>query len=227
MPSTRLRRIYDPADPESWAARARRKRFALFESIVDGLPEPVRILDVGGTESFWRTMSFTDRADVSITLLNRRPAQTELDGFVCVQGEAQDMGDFADDSFDLVFSNSVIEHVGGPEDQKAMADEVRRVGKRFFVQTPNRYFPIEPHFVFPFFQFLPVRARAWLVSRFDLGWVKRQDPAAARDVVESVRLLGRRRFRSLFPDSELFEEKFLGLTKSFVVYTPPDDRGPV
>lgn len=80
---------------------------------------------------------------------------------------------FRNEEFDVVFSNSVIEHLGEYPQQRRMADEVRRAGKRYFLQTPNRYFPLEPHFFFPFFQFLPVSVRVWLLSRFHLGWHKR------------------------------------------------------
>ncbi|HWS70973.1 MAG TPA: class I SAM-dependent methyltransferase, partial [Thermoanaerobaculia bacterium] len=67
-------------------------------------------------------------------------------------------------------SNSVLEHVA---DMPAMAREIRRVGRRWYVQTPNRWFPVEPHFLVPFFQFLPIATRAWLLTRFDLGWLTR------------------------------------------------------
>jgi hypothetical protein len=100
-----------------------------------------------------------------------------------------------------------------------MAREVKRVGMRYFVQTPNKYFPIEPHFLFPCFQFLPVPVRTWLLQHFHLGWRGRvADPQAARASVNSVRLLTRAELTDLFPEASLFEEKLLGLTKSFVVY---------
>jgi 2-polyprenyl-3-methyl-5-hydroxy-6-metoxy-1,4-benzoquinol methylase len=73
------------------------------------------------------------------------------------------MPQFQNDEFDIVFSNSVIEHVGSYEEQNLMASEVRRVGKRYFIQTPNLFFPIEPHFLFPFFQFLPLDYRVTLI----------------------------------------------------------------
>jgi hypothetical protein len=92
-----------------------------------------------------------------------------------------------------------------------------RVGRRFFVQTPNKRFPLEPHFLVPGFQYLPVTVRAWLVSHFDVGWYKRiPDHAAARAEVESIQLLTRGRFSALFPAAQIHEEKFAGLTKSFV-----------
>ena len=118
---------------------------------------------------------------------------------------------------DLVFSNSVIEHLGDYENQRRMAEEVRRVGRRYFVQTPNKRFPIEPHFLVPWFQYLPVGARTWLINRFDVGWYRRvPDRSVARAEVESIQLLTRKRFSALFPEATIYSEKFAGLTKSFV-----------
>ena len=70
-------------------------------------------------------------------------------------GDAVDMPGISDGAFDVVFSNSVIEHVETYENQRRMAAEIRRVGRRYFVQTPNRHFPLEPHFLVPGFQLLP------------------------------------------------------------------------
>ena len=74
------------------------------------------------------------------------------------------------DEFDIVFSNSVIEHLGDIEGQRRMAKEIRRVGKYYYLQTPNRNFPVEPHFQFPFFQFLPKWLRTAIVRRWSIGW---------------------------------------------------------
>jgi hypothetical protein len=132
-------------------------------------------------------------------------------------GDARAMPQFAAKSFDVVFSNSVIEHVGDYANQRRMADEIRRVGQRYFVQTPNKRFPIEPHFLVPWFQYLPTGTRSWLLSRFDVGWYRRMpDRAAARAEIESIQLLTRKRFSDLFPGATIRDEKFVGLTKSFV-----------
>ena len=115
---------------------------------------------------------------------------------------------FDDGEFDVGFSNSVIEHV--PKDrQPAFASELGRVAKRFYVQTPNRYFPIEPHYQLPFFQFLPERIRKALNRRFTLGW-------QARGEWEEITLLSARDLQRLFPDAEIHREKVLGLTKSLI-----------
>jgi hypothetical protein len=114
------------------------------------------------------------------------------------------------------FSNYVIELVGDYENQRRMANEIRRVGKRYFVQTPNKRFPLEPHFLFPFFQYLPLGTRAWLVNRFDVGWYRKiPDRDRARAEVESIQLLTRKRFAALFPGATIHDEKLFGLTKSF------------
>jgi SAM-dependent methyltransferase len=116
---------------------------------------------------------------------------------------------FADGEFPLAFSSSVIEHI--PKDlQQAFADEIRRVSKRYYVQTPNRYFPIEPHYQFPFFQFFPERLQRALNNRFTLGWRDKGD-------WEEANLLSARDLRRLFPDGEIHREKLFGLTKSLMV----------
>ena len=129
------------------------------------------------------------------------------------------MRQFADQEFDVVFSNSVIEHVGDPDAQRQVAGEIKRVGKRYFVQTPNRNFPLEPHFFFPGFQFLPLMTRIWLLQHFNLGWYNKiPDYTAARQEVETIRLLSRREVTQLFPEGTLYNEQFAGLTVSFVIY---------
>jgi hypothetical protein len=197
----------------------RRRRFALLESLLAPLPRPLRILDVGGTPAFWRGVGFADARDVEIVLLNRERVAVSGPPFASVVGDGRRMPEFGDGAFDVVFSNSVIEHAGDPEDQRRMAREIRRVGRRYFVQTPNRHFPVEPHFVFPLFQFLPVSLRVHLLRRFSLGWVPRMpDAAEARAFVRSIRLLTRDELAALFPDATLHRERIGGLTKSFVAY---------
>jgi len=89
---------------------------------------------------------------VFITLVNLEPENASLPNTTSIAGDARKI-EAEDSRVDVVFSNSVIEHVGANQDQMQMAQEVRRVGKRYFIQTPNKYFPLEPHFLFPLFQF--------------------------------------------------------------------------
>lgn len=210
--------LADNTQERSLATRLRRKRFEVLLRIVDGLPGTVRILDVGGRVDYWNKMIARDSdKPLQVTLLNLEASPVDRPGFTSVAGDARSMPQYADGEFDIVFSNSTIEHVGSIEDQQRMASEVRRIGKAYYVQTPNRYFPVEPHFLFPFFQFLPLSLRVWMVQHFALGWYNVfSDREAAWREVSSIQLLGRRKFERLFPDATIHEERVFGLVKSFV-----------
>jgi hypothetical protein len=198
----------------------RRRRFAFFLSLLANVKRPINILDVGGTQAFWEMMGQDALGQAHITLLNLTTQPVSGSRFTSVAGDARDLSRYGDSSFDVVFSNSVIEHLGPAfSDQQKMAHEIRRVAKRYFVQTPNRYFPIEPHFLTPGFQFLPVTARAWLLSHFNLGWYDRiPDRREAKREVESVALLSESQVRTLFPAAKIYRERIAGITKSFVAY---------
>lgn len=204
---------------QQYANRLRSKRFTLLHELLETLPQPVNILDVGGAEDFWENVNFTDPNQVNVTLLNISETPVKYSNFKSIVGDATNLECFADNQFDLVFSNSVIEHVGDYQQQKKMAEEIRRVSKRFFVQTPNYYFPIEPHFLFPCFQFLPLAIKVWLIQNFELGWYKRvPDKKEAIEVANSVHLLKEKDLRNLFGNARLYKEKFFGFTKSLIAY---------
>jgi 2-polyprenyl-3-methyl-5-hydroxy-6-metoxy-1,4-benzoquinol methylase len=215
-----IKKIADNRDKTSLAAKMRRKRFQHFLQLLDSIPGPVTILDIGGTQQFWEVMDFTNNDHVHVTLLNVHQVETKYHNFTSIVGDATNLVGIPDKSFDVVFSNSVIEHVGDYQQQQCMAHEVERVGLRYFVQTPNYYFPIEPHFLFPGFQWLPLSLRAYLLNHFNLGWIKKiPDLQEAKKFVAQIQLLKKKEFLSLFPEANLYEEKIAGLTKSFIVYS--------
>jgi len=212
-------------DPGSLASRIRKRRIGPLVDLVKAARhryDHVRILDMGGTKTYWAILPndvFGERK-VHITLVNLPDSSTPADDerFAFVAADGCDMRErFADRSFHIVHSNSVIEHVGDWQRMTAFAREVRRLAPAYFVQTPNFWFPIEPHFMVPVFHWLPEPVRVALVRRFDLGYVKRQpDIDKAVELVESVRLLNRKMFSFLFPDGKLVIERIFGLPKSFV-----------
>jgi hypothetical protein len=213
-----FKKFADNRDQSSLATKFRKKRFAFFQSLLSRLPRPVHILDVGGRESYWRMMELDLDDQVFITSLNLTQGDVTMPNMSSISGDARQMN-VGNSSYDIVFSNSVIEHVGTYKDQLQMASEVCRVGKRYFIQTPNKYLPLEPHFLFPFFQFLPLKTKVLLLRHFKLGWFeKTPDEVKTREIVESVRLLTKRKFISLFPEANIYEEKVFGLTKSFIAY---------
>jgi len=198
--------------------KIRQKRFDFVKSFISSLPLPLSVLDIGGTQEFWEKVKFI-RDDVKVVVYNLSSAEMAYPSLISMAGDARNMQEFKDKEFDIAFSNSVIEHVGTYEQQRQMAEEVRRVGKRYFVQTPNRYFPIEPHVLLPFFQFLPFGLKVFLLAHFKSPWGwKISSRLEAVQYVSEIRLLTEKELRSLFPDAKIYKEKFLGLTKSFIAY---------
>ena len=208
------------SNPRSVAARLRRRRHEFFMQLIAPLPRPIRILDVGGREIYWRQMGFCAEDDCSIVLLNLKDTETSLPNISGEIGDGTSMPQYAAGAFDVVFSNSVIEHLHTWESQVKMANEIQRVGKRYFVQTPNRFFPIEPHFHVPFFQFMPLALRIYLLQHHALGHNNRKlsDDAEAERMAREIRLLSLYDMRRLFPGAKFYKEHVFGVLKSFVAY---------
>jgi hypothetical protein len=218
-----VKSVYNYSEGKGLAFRFRQRRARLIKELIARLAasrsEPLRILDLGGTEMFWRALGydFLQETNVRITLLNLEKAPVEHDGiFESMAGDACAVP-FDDNAFDLCFSNSVIEHVGDFGRMMMFARETRRVAPSYYCQTPNFWFPIEPHFFFPFFQFLPDPVRAWLLQHFTLGHHKKlPDLTAAYQAVQSAQLIDRAAMKALFPDARIEKEPFLLLTKSLI-----------
>ena len=174
------------------------------------------VLDVGGTPYNWEQ----NRREVPGHAAQHRTPRSPT-GFDATlhagSGLRKLQLDFADRSFDIAFSNSVIEHVGPLDAQRAFAEELRRVGRQLWVQTPARSFFFEPHLLAPFIHFLPLSWQRRLVRNFTLwGWITRPSQASVDRMLGELRLLDYAIFRDLFPDCEIRRERFLGFTKAFV-----------
>jgi len=196
----------------SWAKnsptvqRWRERRYHLFEELCALRPAD-RIIDVGAGWGAALERFNTTNPIVAVDLNPDDSGWLSAANVTVVRGDATALP-FEDAEFDVAFSNSVIEHV--PKDRwPAFASEIRRVAHGYFVQTPNRYFPIEPHYQVPFFQFLPERLRRALNRRFTLGW-------QPKGHWEEINLLSSADLRRLFPDAEIHRERLLGFTKSLI-----------
>ena len=168
------------------------------------------ILDLGGTPRIWAQVE----RPLDITILNlpaRHPAEVQSHHRIClVEGDACRIEALPRDRYDLVFSNSVIEHVGPRDRQEAFAREVRRLAPSYWVQTPSKWFPIEAHCGMPFWWFYPERLRRKLLDDWRAklpDWTK---------MVEETRVLEKAELQALFPDAEIRVERFLGLPKSYI-----------
>ena len=198
--------------------RFRARRFKFFESCIDQLPRPVSILDVGGTESFWVNRGYHNQDDVQIVLLNLKAVAVQSGNMTSIAGSATDLKDFKDNEFDIVFSNSVIEHLFTYDNQVKMARECTRVGRHYFVQTPNKYFLIEPHFRLPLFNFLPRKLAFFILTKTSLSLGKRWTRQEADSILDEIQLLSKRTFLGLFAGASLYTERILLLSKSFTVH---------
>ena len=178
------------------------------------------ILDVGGFSGFWRDSGVPAR----ITIL--RPDGAEIlpagspPNIRSIGGDGCHLREHGDKSYDIVFSNSVIEHVGGEERQRAFARESLRVGRSVWVQTPAREFPIEPHLLTPFIHWLPQRVQEKLLPW--TIWALLRTPAPKPEDYAQVRarLLSRREMEAMFPGARILTERFCGLPKSYVAFVP-------
>jgi len=224
LSSTLVRILTDYEDPRSAGSRLRARRIEpLLDMItaVHACEGHVRVVDIGGTETFWRVLppDFLDNHDVVITVVNLpdTPTPTDHGRFRFIAADGCNLDIFEDSSFHIAHSNSVIEHVGDWERMVAFSREVSRVASGYFVQTPNFWFPFEPHFMVPFFHWLPRPLRVRLVLHFAMGqMLSGTTEVEAVRIVESTRLLDRTMLQALFEDARITTERFAGLPKSLI-----------
>jgi hypothetical protein len=199
----------------------RRKRIKKFLDVFQPRPE-TRILDVGGHPKCWWDVP----TKAQITTLNIYPLD-EYDRSFLTPNQKTVVGDgtelaYEDKSFDIVFSNSVIEHLGTESRQAKFAAEARRVGKGYWIQSPAKEFFIEPHYFAPFIHWFPKRVQRRLLRNFSLwGLLGRPTEETLDSVLAELRLLRSVEYRCLFPDARIWSERFFGLPKSYVAYKIP------
>ncbi len=189
-----LARVADPL-----AARARRRRHERFFALARLAPG-ARVLDVGCGSLGLRGLE--PQLDITGLDVVERPSYPGP----FLLGDPAEGLPLADHEFDLVYCSSVIEHVP-PARRRAFADELRRVGRGWYVQTPAFSFPLEPHSLLPGAHWLPPgpRRRYWRLGAAE-GW-------------EQISLLRRRELEELFGPAR--PERFGGLVKSWVCVSPP------
>lgn len=208
-------------------------RADLFVSTMKPRPGDT-LLDLGGSTGAFAA-SICRRVAMRVTVADldtsHRP-DVEACGFCHVALSDSGPLPFARREFDFVLSNSVLEHVTLPKSrchtsarvsarewreesersQQRFAAEIRRVGASYFVQTPHKHFPIDPHVYLPFVQYLPHNLVCRIVPLTDRYWVN--DCGGTVD----WQLLTTRRMSRLFPDGKVIVERFIGLPKSIIAF---------
>ena len=178
-----------------------------------GLDPSTTVLDLGGAEYYWRWTGRRPR--VVVANLERRDLRPERLQWIQADGRRLPFGDRA---FDVVFCNSVLEHLPDERSRESMAREIVRVGRGYWVQVPNRWFPVEPHTMTPGFHFLPRRWQVRLARNFTVwGWLQRPAPDEARGFVEGIHPMSAKDLARLFPDASIERERVAGLAKSVLV----------
>lgn len=192
----------------------------LFENIIKPQPEDI-ILDVGGVPETWLSRpQIVKRIDI----LNLTKIEFDSNKFPdyninTIVGDGCSLP-FDDKSYDIVYSNSVIEHVGDWDRQKAFANEVRRVGKKIWVQTPAYECPFEPHYLGIFIHWFPVNIRRKIVRWFTLrGLIDRPSQEMIDNMIKYTNIINKVEFTTLFYDCEIIMEKlFPNIIKSYIAY---------
>ena len=208
--------------------RFRSKRDAILRGAIDqvaGKTEGFRILDLGGRSDYWKRVGYEFLAEkgAQIIILNLVESEFGVDKeapeglFEFAVGDATGT-DYPDNSFDFVHSNSVIEHVGMWGDMHNFAKETRRLAPAYYIQTPNFWFPVDPHFYsIPMNHWLPHPMRAFLMRTFNLATAgKAKDLGQAYEFCDSNALLTKAQMRYLFPDAQMKYERMALLTKSII-----------
>ena len=214
MPTTRFLRNMFVDGPRSLGAHSRGRRWRTFRDHFPDL-ESMSVVDLGGTVDYWLRAPVRPRA---VHVLNFEEPPASVPDWITVE-----IGDATDPHlpdrlgpYDLVYSNSVIEHVGGHERRKLFVANVAALAPRHWVQTPYRYFPVEPHWVCPFMQYLPLAWRARLGLHWPLVHTPHGDLNTAVDAQLSVELLDITAMRHYFADSQIVYDRLAGLVKSVI-----------
>lgn len=205
----------------------RKKRFELFVRLLRPSLEDT-LLDVGGYPAFWtahrQMVRRIDALNVHRAEWDASSAPAHNIHIVIGDGCALEI---PSGSYDIGFSNSVIEHVGSYERQQQFASEIRRVSRALWVQTPAYECPIEPHYMTPLVHYLPRTFQRKILRWLTVwGWIERPSGVQIAEMVESTRLIRRGEMSRLFPDCEIITERMLWIIpKSYIAIRQKANSG--
>ena len=195
--------------------RFRRKRFALFFDLMQ-INNSTTILDVGGLPYDWIELGYQGKV-ICVSLSRIREGLWGDGNIIYLRQDATALP-YPDKAFDVVYSNSLLEHVGR-HNQAQVAYEIRRVAKRYWVQAPNRYFPIELHYYALFYHQMPYGLRK-LIATYWTSFVRKVLLRKPNYYLSEIDTIYPSRFgelQTLFPEAKIIKEKVLFFTKSYIV----------
>ncbi len=206
---------------ERFSAISREQKLALFHDLMHPAPT-LRILDVGAEvePGDRQEQQFLDRYPwkESLSALNISPehVRTIRERYPAIDARVGDARQipWPDESFDVVWSNAVIEHVGSFEDQQQMAREIMRVGRRWFVTTPNRWYPYEFHLRLPLVTWLPWHGYIQCGRLVRYNHVEHRYVWAAGP--ERLRLLSASELARCFPGSRIIKHRVTFMPETLI-----------
>ena len=201
-----FRLLLDP-----FSSIVRKRRMQLFVKLI-APTSGMSVLDLGGQPAIWDSV----KPVLNITCLNlpgvANNGHNTHHNITYIEGDACSMPYFNRGDFDIVFSNSVLEHVGGADKQLEFANEVQRISDIYWIQTPCKYFPIEAHCGMPFWWFYPSCLRSYFIDR----WSKKLP--AWTEMVASTTVISKEELKHLLPKSKIITECFI-VPKSLIAYS--------
>ena len=205
----------------------RGRRLKLFNKFMGSITGRVRLIDLGGTAAFWENWGLAKQPLLDVTIVNdhhqdkthehepiRLPNVHNLRADVLTL-TATDLAEY-----DVIFSNSLIEHLPGPQSQRQLAQAIIDSGRPYFLQTPNKSSPVDPHFPRPYVPFFaayprPLQARLLSWSALGSGSVAPSYEAALVRLA-NYHPLTARGVRQLFPQARIVMERPLGVPMSII-----------
>jgi hypothetical protein len=215
-------------NPRSIGSRLRGGRFVHVEHLVATVLKEksiCEIVDIGGVARYWHLMNPSLLRSCRVTIVNLeepwgvdpRTDTPEIGQFEFAVGDGRSL-QFDDGQFDIAHSNSVLEHVGSYADMQRFVRESARVARFFYIQTPYFWFPIEPHFGFPFIHWLPAPLRCKIITRVGVGFRRRfRSVPDAMAYIEGINLIDIEQARALPENSRIVYERVLRIPKSLML----------
>ncbi len=224
-------KIKEFLNARGYQARCRRKRGETFTHYLNP-KEGDLILDLGGGTGAYISQLISFKKNVYIADISKNKLKESAEkGFHTIVLNENGTIPCEDGYFDIIFCSSVIEHATVDKKdiltiqtnkefrhlalkrQKRFADEIRRAGKSYFVQTPYKYFPLESHSRLPvILVLLPRQLQIKIIKCFRKFWFARTTP--------DWNLLTVKDMKFLFPDATIVKERALFFTKSLMAIKP-------
>ncbi len=208
---------------DHFSAISRKRKIEQFFELMKP-SETDKILDVGGEVDVSSLLKnayqlidiLPHKKNISVANISTVHIETiakkypEADGRV---GDACDLP-WPDDYFDIVYSNAVIEHVGDYERQKKMASEIMRVGRKWFVTTPNRWYPFEFHMRLPFVTWLPFHGYLKIGQIISYNHVKQKYAYGSKH--DHLRLMTAKELGMCFPGSRIIKQRVTFMPETLI-----------